>query len=93
MLRWIGSLLLVSCSLAAVVEAAQTADSKLRQQYPRRFARGSYTQYVPHVRRGEPVVSKAYNGYRQGYPAPAFLYYGYPHSGDGTGIGPLTPRK
>jgi hypothetical protein len=34
-------------------------------------------------------VRQVYSGYSSNLPPPAFLYYGYPHSGDDTGIGPL----
>ena len=35
------------------------------------------------TRNGQTVTRKAYPGYQSHFPPPAWLYYGYPHSGDG----------
>ncbi len=34
-----------------------------------------------------------YNGYSNNWPRPAWLYYGYPHGGDDTGIGNLESKR
>jgi hypothetical protein len=80
------SLLLLVGALTA--SDAWAAGRKVQAQ-PRRYERGSYGQYIVKKRQGQPVVSQVYSGYGNGFPPPAFLYYGYPHSGDMTGIGPL----
>jgi hypothetical protein len=87
-----GGLLLAACVLSLAADFARADEQPSSRRNPRRFTRGSYTQYVPHMRRGQVQPSKVYNGYRQGFPPPAFLYYGYPHSGDENGIGPLTRK-
>src|SRR5262245_32022122 len=83
MRRWMLSLVILASTVAA-----REANAGGRN-YPRRYERGTYSQYVLKKRHGQPVVSQTYNGYDRGFPPPAFLYYGYPHSGDMTGIGPL----
>jgi hypothetical protein len=60
-----------------------------RKPYPPRVTRGSYAEYISPKKTGLPYVRQVYSGYSHGFPPPAFLYYGYPHSGDDTGIGPL----
>ncbi len=82
--RWTLSVLVLSVALAAGSYAHGAG-----RNYPRRYERGTYSQYVVKKRQGQSVVSQTYNGYDRGFPPPAFLYYGYPHSGDMTGIGPL----
>ena len=82
--RWFLSLLAFGFVLAASSDARA-----IDRKYPRRYERGTYSQYVVKKRQGQSLVSQTYNGYDRGFPPPAFLYYGYPHSGDMTGIGPL----
>jgi len=36
---------------------------------------------------GYPAYRYTYRGASDGFPPPAWLYYGYPHSGDGSGLG------
>ena len=55
---------------------------------PRQLRRGSSSR--PN---GQVDVRTVYTGYSNGWPPPAWLYYGYPHSGDETGIGPLDLRR
>ena len=56
----------------------------------KRYYRGSYAEYIIRKKKdGQTTVRQTYPGYAAGFPPPAFLYYGYPHSGDDTGIGPL----
>ena len=87
MQRSILTLIVLACALATVATDAWAAG---RQSPPtRRYERGSYGQYILKKRQGQPVVSQVYSGYGNNFPPPAFLYYGYPHSGDMTGIGPL----
>jgi hypothetical protein len=86
MKRWILALLLVlSASSALAVEERPSS----RRTHPKR-TRGSYAEYIVIRKEGQPTrVRQVYSGYSAWFPPPAFLYYGYPHSGDGTGIGPL----
>lgn len=57
-------------------------------KYPPRYRRASMAQtYIYKNRHGQVRTREVYPGYASGFPAPAFLYYGYPHSGDDTGIG------
>jgi hypothetical protein len=77
-------LLVAACGLSAYCQSGSAAEAQ-----PKRYERGTYRQYIVRKRQGQPVVSQVYNGYAQRYQPPAFLYYGYPHSGDGSGIGPL----
>lgn len=81
---WMLTLLLAASVLAVLSDAGIAAERP-----PRRYERGSYSQYIVRKRQGQPVVSQVYSGYAQRYQPPAFLYYGYPHSGDGSGIGPM----
>jgi hypothetical protein len=86
MKRWAMVALLLSHFLLARGPEARAA-------HRRPFAnlqRGSYSEYLL-VRRpnSQPQIRHVYNGYANGFPPPAFLYYGYPHSGDETGIGPM----
>jgi hypothetical protein len=80
---------MLSLLLAVVAIEASRAGAAAAERAPRRYERGSYSQYIVRKRQGQPVVSQVYNGYAQRYQPPAFLYYGYPHSGDGSGIGPM----
>lgn len=88
------------CILGLAVSACVTvgllsrADAIERRRfpspYPPRVIRGSYAEYIVIRQKGRPVrVKKVYSGYSAQFPPPAMLYYGYPHSGDDTGIGPL----
>jgi len=43
--------------------------------------------YVFRDKNGQVHVRKVYPGYANQFPPPAYLYYGYPHSGDDTGLG------
>jgi hypothetical protein len=36
---------------------------------------------------GYPAYRYTYRGAKDGFPPPAWLFYGYPHSGDETGLG------
>ena len=84
MRRWLSCLLVAGCGLSVWTDFSRAVEPQTR-----RYARGSYQQFYVRKRQGQPVVSQVYNGYGQRYQPPAFLYYGYPHSGDGSGIGPL----
>jgi hypothetical protein len=83
MKRWALGLLLFLCAVSACAFDAQAA----QRRYPPRYTRGSWVEYRTVVRQGQPQVQKTYNGYSAKYPTPAFLFYGYPHSYDATGIG------
>lgn len=86
MRRWTLSLAFLACVPWASPQGAQAVE----RRYPPRAKRGSYTEYVI-IRKQDrpPRVREVYSGYSANFPPPAFLYYGYPHSGDDTGIGPL----
>jgi hypothetical protein len=87
--RWRAVLLIWSCATLLLAGEARA----IHRRYPPRYTRGSYAEYL--VRKqpnGEVKIRQVYNGYSSNFPPPAFLYYGYPHSGDGTGIGPLDRR-
>lgn len=78
-------LLFVFAALCMLAEA-RAAD----RRYPPRYQRGSYAEYLARKKPdGKVEVRQVYSGYANRFPPPAFLYYGYPHSGDETGIGPL----
>jgi hypothetical protein len=86
-----GTLLLVLFACATLAQVRQT--QAIHRRYPPRYSRGTYAEYVIRKQKnGEPTVRQVYSGYSSNFPPPAFLYYGYPHSGDGTGIGPLDRR-
>jgi hypothetical protein len=86
----------VVASLGAVeasqVNPASQIDQTSHRRNPQRFQRGSWVEYIVVPRDGKPAVRQVYSGYSSRFPRPAFLYYGYPHSGDDTGIGPLDRR-
>jgi hypothetical protein len=87
MKRWTLALLLIlSATSALAVEERPSS----RRTYPPKRTRGSYAEYIIIRKEGQPTrVRQVYSGYSNWFPPPAYLYYGYPHSGDGTGIGPL----
>lgn len=86
MMRWTLVFAAVACATLAFASEARAG----QRRYPPRYTRGSYADYVVKMQKnGEPTVRQVYSGYTSNFPPPAFLYYGYPHSGDGTGIGPL----
>ena len=91
MKRWMLGLGLavISCVTVGSLSSASAAERR-RAAYPPRVIRGSYAEYVVIRQQGRPVrVKKVYTGYSAHFPMPALMYYGYPHSGDDTGIGPL----
>lgn len=93
MKRWAVGLLLCSCALAALHGPAEAGEpfnrsKRERIEYPPRYKRGSMSQwYVYRDRDGHVHTRKVYPGYAEHFPPPAYLYYGYPHSGDDTGPG------
>ena len=93
MKRWALGLLLVSCALAACTAELEAGDffqphKRQRVQYPPRYTRASMSQYyVFRDPNGQVHVRQVYPGYAERFPPPAYLYYGYPHSGDDTGLG------
>jgi hypothetical protein len=59
-----------------------------REQYPPKYVRVPNAQnYVFKDKNGQVHVRKVPSGYAEGFPTPALFYYGYPHSGDDTGLG------
>ena len=93
MKRKLVALAVLCCAAVASVDravAVQWRRTEIQPASPRRIIRGSYAEYVVIRQKGRPVrVKKVYTGYSNQFPPPALLYYGYPHSGDDTGIGPL----
>lgn len=66
---------------AVTVEAAQPSS----RRNPRRFQIGTNFPTIKVPQRDGTVQTRTvYPGYRSGFPVPAWLYYGYPHSGDGS---------
>jgi hypothetical protein len=82
-------LLLVLLVSSGSMLSALTESRAGERRYPPRYQRGSYAEYLVRKKDGQANVRQVYSGYANRFPPPAFLYYGYPHSGDGTGIGPL----
>jgi hypothetical protein len=82
----IGLMVVVAMAASQRVEAARRS--------PRQWTRGSYVERIV-VRRpnGQVQVRDMYNGYSNNWPRPAWLYYGYPHGGDDTGIGNLESKR
>jgi hypothetical protein len=74
-------LLLASVVAATSSEAAQPSS----RRNPRRFERGTYFPTIKVQQPdGQVRTRTVYPGYRSNFPPPAWLYYGYPHSGDGS---------
>ena len=86
------STLVAVLAAAAFLMAASEAQAR-KKDTPPRFTRGSYVEKLV-IRRpnGQTDVRTVWSGYSNGWPRPAWLYYGYPHSGDDTGIGPMDRR-
>ena len=86
-------LLLMSCALGACIAPATAGElfqrmKRHRQVTPHRYDRAPNAQdYVFRDREGNVKVRKVYPGYAEKFPIPALFYYGYPHSGDDTGLG------
>jgi len=93
MKRWTLRILLlgfVVAACAADLQAGEWLDRMRRERakYPPRYTRGSVAQpYVFRDREGKIQVRETYIGYEDHFPPPAYLYYGYPHSGYFTGLG------
>ena len=65
-----------------LLAAAQTQAGQRR--YPPRYQRGSYfLQYTVRPKNGQVTARQVVPGSVNAFPPPAWLYYGYPHSGDG----------
>lgn len=82
MTRVVWAVLLLACVVAATsTEAAQPSS----RRNPRRFERGTYFPTIK-VQQADGTVRTrtVYPGYKSNFPTPAWLYYGYPHSGDGS---------
>jgi hypothetical protein len=86
MRRWLAGGLLGGIVLASWADAAQAIERRARP----RLQRESVAERLVITRQnGQREVRTVYNGYTNWFPKPAWLYYGYPHSGDETGIGPM----
>jgi hypothetical protein len=92
MRHWAARLILI-CGASAICATDLPAGeaftrSAKRNQYPPRYSRASMSQwYIYKNRQGQVKTRQVYPGYGQHFPPPAYLYYGYPHSGDMTGMG------
>ncbi len=82
-------LVIVPLAAVALLFCGATAEAKT-WKYPPRYTRGSFAETIARpTPQGKVVTRQVYEGYRQGFPPPAFLHYGYPHSGDyGLPFGP-----
>lgn len=82
MTRVVWVVLLLACIAAATsTEAAQPSS----RRNPRRFERGTYFPTIKVQQPdGQVRTRTVYPGYKSNFPTPAWLYYGYPHSGDGS---------
>ena len=75
MKRWALGLLL----FASVLSVSSTTAQAGRRNYPPRYRHSSYSETLVRTRHGHVTVRQVYPGYANGFPPPAFLYYGYPH--------------
>jgi hypothetical protein len=82
MRRWTFFALLAGSVLAACCASSEAAPAARR--YPPRYTRGTYFPTIVKTRNGQVTTEQVYPGYKNGFPPPAWLYYGYPHSGDGS---------
>ena len=80
MKHWTVGLLLVLGGMAACCRDARAAE----RRYPPRYQRGTNFETIVVPRKGQWTTRQVYPGYKSGFPPPAWLYYGYPHSGDGS---------
>lgn len=83
MRRLLVAALLLWSAIAACSVSSAAAPAARRN--PPRFTRGTYfPTIVKQQRNGQVTTQQVYPGYKNGFPPPAWLYYGYPHSGDGS---------
>lgn len=69
--------------LWAGLSVCSSASQAAARRNPPRYERGTYFPTIVQQRNGQIVTRKVYPGYKSHFPPPAWLYYGYPHSGDG----------
>jgi hypothetical protein len=80
--------LAIACTGLEAGDFFKRSQQRERVEYPPRYTRGSMSQwYVYKNRQGQVKVRQTYPGYAEGFPPPAYLYYGYPKSGDFSGMG------
>ena len=84
MKRWMVTMALLAGAFAG---GAAQAGEKHKLKHPPRYRYGSYGVWVKTNAPGYPAYRYTYRGASSNFPPPAHLYYGYPHSGDGTGPG------
>jgi len=95
MKRWaVGLVMLCAIETASIADSQAAQPKQTRQRTPvtestpRRYSRASMSQvYVYKNRAGQVKTREVYPGYREHFPPPAYLFYGYPHSGDYSGLG------
>ncbi|HTM54696.1 MAG TPA: hypothetical protein VL175_11740 [Pirellulales bacterium] len=74
---------ILSLAIVALTSASSSAGDRKAQ--PRRYHRGSFFEtIIVRQKDGSVQARQVYTGYRDHFPTPAWLYYGYPHSGDGS---------
>jgi len=85
---WIAGLILAVSATFFAGDASAAPKNQRKVKYPPRWQRTSNAwNYVYRDRNGNKRVREVYPGYSQQFPVPALFYYGYPHSGDDTGLG------
>ncbi|REK12270.1 MAG: hypothetical protein DWQ37_12480 [Planctomycetota bacterium] len=92
-------LLLSALTLAACAAPAQAGEfldrlraqrQQQREKYPPKWKLGTMSPYyIFRDKDGKMDARQVYPGYAEHFAPPAMFYYGYPHSGDDSGIGPL----
>jgi hypothetical protein len=102
MKRWAARCLLVGSAVLLCTPLASAAQKQKHlfrlkrapvanvegEEYGPRYVRVPNVQnYVFRGKDGRIHVRKVPSGYAEGFPTPALFYYGYPHSGDDTGLG------
>jgi hypothetical protein len=78
------SLLLWIATCGALLSLATETQAERARRYPPRYQIGTnFPTVVQKQRDGTVTTRRVYPGYKSHFPTPAWLYYGYPHSGDG----------
>jgi len=77
------SMLVLFAVCGSLLASSVEANAAGAKRYPPRYQRGTFFPTIVEPRRGQLTTKRVYPGYKNGFPPPAWLYYGYPHSGDG----------
>ena len=73
--------------LLCVAATAASEASAASRQRPQKKTRSGYEAIVIVRKNNHVSYRTTYPGYINGFPPPAFLYYGYPQSGFSHGVG------